>query len=208
MRKRYKIGLIIIGALTLIAIVIGVLKFFQKPEEKEKNTTSVVSSISEFGYTLDDRDTKYMKNTFEGLNDILSAEEIDYEAYAKELAKLFIIDFYTLNNKINKYDVGALEYIYTDSKASFRLKAMDTIYKDIIDNTYQDRVQDLPEITKVEVINVESDTYTINEVEYPSYKVEVNFAYKKDLGYDTKGLIYLVKVEQKLEVASFTPINE
>lgn len=211
MRKRYKIGLIVISVLLVIVISLGVLKiFFNKDEElkKEANVSNVISNITDYGYTLDDRDTDYMKDTFHELEDILSASEVDYHLYADTLAKLFVIDFYTLDNKINKYDVGSLEYILSSKVDMFRQKAVDTIYRDILDNTYRDRIQDLPEIINVTVLNTENVTFTLNEEEVNAIKVTMNYEYKEDLGYDTEGTIYFVRNAQKLEVASYTPSIE
>lgn len=211
MRKRYKIGLIVISVLLVIVISLGVLKiFFNKDEElkKEANVSNVISNITDYGYTLDDRDTDYMKDTFHELEDILSASEVDYHLYADTLAKLFVIDFYTLDNKINKYDVGSLEYILSSKVDMFRQKAVDTIYRDILDNTYRDRIQDLPEIINVTVLNTEDVTFTLNEEEVNAIKVTMNYEYKEDLGYDTEGTIYFVRNAQKLEVASYTPSIE
>ena len=210
MRKKYKVGLIVISVLLVGVISLGVLRIFYNDEEekREVNVTSVISNISDYGYTLDDRDTDYMKEVFSELENILEAEEIDYHAYAEALAKLFVIDFYTLENKINKYDVGSLEYILSSSVESFRLKAQDTIYRDVIDNTYRDRIQDLPEITNVEVVNTEDTTFTLNDEEVDAIKVEMNYEYKEDLGYDTEGTIYLVRNDVKLEIVSYSPSIE
>ena len=207
MRKRYKIWLTIIVILLIFTIGIGVLKLFigSDNNKKPQNVTSIITSIDEFGYTLDDRDTDYMKTEFKKLEEVISQEEINYEEYAKAIAKIFVIDFYTLNNKINKYDVGSLEYILSDKKDMFKNKAMDTIYGDIIDNTYKDRVQDLPEVTAVEIINYEVTEITLNKNKVESYKLTMKYTYKKDLGYDKEGTIYLVKNNNKLEVALYNP---
>jgi len=209
MRKRYKTGLVIISILLLLVISVGVFKiFFGKEEEKPKNTTNVVSSIEKYNYTLDDRDSTYMKDTFEKLRSILSEEKVDEEAYANTLAKLFIIDFYTLNNKINKYDVGSLEYILSSKREEFKNKAMDTMYNDIIDNTYKDRIQSLPEITNVEIIENTLTTFEVKEEKYEAYKITMKYSYKEDLGYDSEGTIYLAKVKDKLEVVNYKPAIE
>lgn len=207
MRKRYKIGLIVISVLLVSVIGVGVFKIFYSNDEegKEPNVTNVISNITDYGYTLDDRDTDYMKETFKELETILEESEVDDHEYASVLAKLFVIDFYTLNNKINKYDVGSLEYILSSKVDSFRLKAMDTIYRDILDNTYRDRVQDLPEITNVQILDVVDTTFTLNEEEVNAIQVTMNYEYKEDLGYDTEGTIYFVKNANKLEVVSYTP---
>lgn len=211
MRKRYKIGLIVISVLLVGVIGIGVLKVFMPSEEENRgdpNVSSVISNINDYGYTLDDRDTGYMKEVFGELETVLNQGEVDYQEYARLLAQLFVIDFYTLDNKINKYDVGGLEYILSNSVDTFRQKAVDTIYRDIVDNTYRDRIQDLPEITNVEIVNVEDTTFTLNEEEVEAIKVTMRYEYRKNLGYDTEGTIYFVRNEQKLEVASYTPSIE
>ncbi len=207
MRKRYKIGLIVISVLLIIVTVLGMLKMFFKEEkpEKEANVSSIISNISDYGYTLDDRDTKYMKEAFEQLKEILTDKNIDYDEYAKVLAKLFVIDFYTLDNKINKYDVGALEYIYSNKVDTFRQKAIDTIYRDVIDNTYLDRVQELPEITNVDIINVLDVKYNLEDKEVDAIKITMNYEYKENLGYDNEGTIILIKNINKLEVIYYEP---
>ena len=207
MRKRYKIGVIVISVLLIGVIGIGVCKIFfsNQEEKKETNVSNVISNITDYGYTLDDRDTEYMKDMFHELETILEASEVDYHAYAEVLDKLFLIDLYTLDNKINKYDVGSLEYILSSNVDLFRQKAVDTIYRDVIDNTYRDRIQDLPEITNVTVLDVTDTTYTLNEEVVDAIKVTMNYEYRKDLGYDTEGTIYFVRSANKLEVVSYSP---
>ena len=207
MRKRYKIWLIIIVLLIVFVSGIGLFKLFinNDYEETPKNVTNIISSIENYNYTLDDRDTNYMKEEFKNLENVLKEEQVDFNLYASTLAKLFVIDFYTLNNKINKYDVGGLEYILNSKISMFKNKAMDTIYNDVIDNSYKDRVQELPEITNVEVLNVDETEIKINDDNTKAYRVTMNYTYKKDLGYDNEGTIYLVQTDNKLEVALYNP---
>ena len=206
MRKRYKIWMFIIILLIIFVSGIGLFKLFinnDDDEEQPKNVTNIISNIKEYNYTLDDRDTNYMKEEFKNLENILKEEQVDFNLYASTLAKLFVIDFYTLNNKVNKYDVGGLEYILNSKIDMFKSKAMDTIYNDVIDNSYKDRVQELPEITNVEVLNVDETEIKINDDNTKAYRVTMNYTYKKDLGYDNEGTIYLVQTDNKLEVALY-----
>lgn len=207
MRKRYKIWMIIIILLIILVSGIGLFKLFINNEEEEqpKNVTNIISNIKDYNYTLDDRDTNYMKEEFKNLENILKEEPVDFNLYASTLAKLFVIDFYTLNNKVNKYDVGGLEYILNSKIDMFKSKAMDTIYNDVIDNSYKDRVQELPEITNVEVLNVDETEIKINDDNTKAYRVTMNYTYKKDLGYDNEGTIYLVQMDNKLEIALYKP---
>ena len=210
MQKKYKIGLIIITILIVLITFIDVLKVFvfNSNETTPHNSTKIILNLKDFGYTLDNRDSSLMQTEFETLMTNLKSSEINYEEYAKSLSKLFIIDFYTLDNKINKYDVGGLEYILSDKKEMFQNKAMDTIYKDIIDNTYNDRKQSLPIISNVNILETTEDQITLNDTPTDCYKVKLEFSYEKDLGYDTKATIYLVRNNEKLEIALYKPTIE
>lgn len=209
MKKKYKVWLIIISVLLVLVIILGVLKIFMPKEEKrEEAVTNIISNIDDYNYSLDDRDTEYMKSVFKELEDILSEKEVNYDEYAKVLAKLYVIDFYTLDNKINKYDVGSLEYVYKDKQEDFKSKAMDTIYGDVEDNTYKDRVQELPEITEVNIINSSMTQIELNEELVDAYKITMEYTYKDDLGYDSEGTIYLVQNINKLEVVLYNPVIE
>ena len=56
------------------------------------------------------------------------------------------------------------------------------------------------------------DKITLKEQEVDAYKVKLKYTYRKDLGYDKEGTLYLVKNVNKLEVALYNPslaeINE
>ena len=68
-----------------------------------------------------------------------------------------------------------------------------------------DRKQVLPEITSVDIIDTEKTEFKLNEEMKEAYKITMKYTYDKDLGYDKEGVIYLVKNNNKLEVASYTP---
>ena len=128
MKKKYKILLIVIIVLIIVIIAtIVAFKFLKGSEPAEP--VKVVDRIDNFDYTLDDRDTELMKNTYNELKTVLSSDEIDYEKYAEILSKLFVIDLFTMDNKVNRYDVGSTEYVYPDSVDNFKTNVEDTIYK-------------------------------------------------------------------------------
>ncbi len=202
MKKKYKkILKLIILIIIIIAILILSKIFFGK--EKVKNDVKVIDSIVDFSYTLDERDTKLMKDTYEELKKVLKEKDINYEEYAKVLSKLFVIDLFTMENKINKYDIACLEYVYPDNLNNFKLNVEDTLYKLLEDNTYDKRKQNLPIVSKVEVTNIEKSSYTINEENVDSYVVNLNWEYVTDLGYDKSATLTLVKKENKLYVVEY-----
>lgn len=202
MKKKYKYPLLLL--ILVIIVIVGLILFklfFAKDEVK--NNVKVIDSIVDFSYTLDERDTKLMKDTYEELKNILKEREIDYDEYAKVLAKLFVIDLFTMDNKINKYDVACLEYVYPDNLENFKTNVEDTIYKLMEDNTYGKRTEKLSTVNNVEITNEEESTFKINEEEVPSYVVTLNWTYDKDLGYDKNATITMIKKDKKLYVVEY-----
>lgn len=202
MKKKYKYPLLLL--ILVIIIIVGLILFklfFAKDEVK--NNVKVIDSIVDFSYTLDERDTKLMKDTYEELKNILKEREIDYDEYAKVLAKLFVIDLFTMDNKINKYDIACLEYVYPDNLENFKINVEDTIYKLMEDNTYGKRTEKLSIVNNVEITNEEESTFKINEEEVPSYVVTLNWTYDKDLGYDKNAKITMIRKDKKLYVVEY-----
>lgn len=202
MKKKYKYPLLLL--ILVIIIIVGLILFklfFAKDEVK--NNVKVIDSIVDFSYTLDERDTKLMKDTYEELKNILKEREIDYDEYAKVLAKLFVIDLFTMDNKINKYDVACLEYVYPDNLENFKTNVEDTIYKLMEDNTYGKRTEKLSIVNNVEITKEEESTFKIKEEELPSYVVTLNWTYDKDLGYDKNATITMIRKDKKLYVVDY-----
>ena len=203
MKKKYKRILIIILIVVLLAIISFVIYKILLNNKTEEEVVNVVDSISEYGYNLDDRDTELMKSVYEELKNILNSDEIDYELYASTLARLFVIDLFTMDNKINKYDVGGSEYVYPDALENFKLNVEDTLYKHMENNSSGKRKQDLPEVSSIEVLSNETDEYTIGENSFDSYIVNLSWQYVSDLGYDNNALITLINLDNKLYVVEY-----
>lgn len=201
MKKKYKTLLIII--VICIILIIGLLVIKNMKNEGVKNNVKVVDSIVDFSYTLDERDTSLMKENYKELKKLLKEKDINYEEYSQIIAKLFIIDLFTMDNKINKYDVGSLEYVYPETIDNFKLNIEDTIYKSIEDNTYDKRVQELPIVKSIEVVDTKTSTFKINEEELDSFIVTLNWEYEKDLGYDKEATITLIKENKKVYVVEY-----
>lgn len=202
MKKKYKVILIIIIILIVLLVAsLVAVKLLSKSDNKD--AVKVVDSIDEFGYTLDDRDTELMKNTYNELKNVLSADEINYEEYAKKLAELFVIDLFTMDNKVNRYDVGSTEYVYPDNVDNFKTNVEDTIYKSMENNSDGKRRQDLPEVSSITSSSVEGSTFLFGEDEYDSYVVSITWDYVDDLGYDDNATITLIELDNKLYVVEY-----
>lgn len=185
--------LIIIAIMGIYAVVTIVLP--------NRNKGNIVSEETiKYNYKLYKRDGDLYRDIFHNLKDTLEGNSIDYKEYAEYITELFVIDFYTLNNKISKDDVGGLQYIYGEMKDNFILNATDTIYKYVENNFNNNRNQDLPAVNKVELNSITTSKYKIGEVEYESYVVDLKWEYGSDLGYEESGIFTLIKDNDKLYI--------
>lgn len=208
MRKRYKVFLyIIIALVVLLSATTVYMKFFRGENNKNTNKSNVVHNIDKFGYSLDDRDSALMKEEFYSLEKLLKAEEIDYEEYAKSVSKLFIIDLYSIDNKINKYDIGGLEYIIESEQEKFKNIILDSIYAIVLDDSNHKREQELPMVKDITINEIKEDTYKFNDSDVSSYIVSLSWSYENDFGYDSNALITLIKEDDKLFIVEYTPVD-
>ena len=210
MSKKKKVIIIIVILILLIGILIGgyfYLKSKQKVEIPVK-VIEVLDSIEGYDYKLEDRDTDVYKEKFLELKKVLESEEIDEKKYASLLAELFAIDLYTIDNKNSKYDVGSLDFIYQEEQEKFKNKVMDSMYKLVEDNTSNKRSQELPIVSNTEIEEIKEIDYTKSEIKLEGYEVILKLSYEKDLEYDTKVKITLVKEDQKIYVVSIIADKE
>lgn len=195
MKKIGKIQKIILFLIIGIILAIGVYVLITFISNKKEDT--VLTKVK-FGYSLYERDNELYKEIFEKLKTNLSEDTIDYNKYAEYMTELFVIDFYSLNNKTSKNDVGGLQYLKPSMKDNFILNATNTIYKYILNDSNKNR--ELPEVSSIELTDIEESTFTIDKKEYSSYIVKLNWTYKKDLGYETSGTFTLIKEEEQLYI--------
>ena len=117
--------------IVLVVVLIGVTSFFvlrEKDEEKENETVKTnTQEISGYGITVDDLDSEYYKLEFEKLKANLESKNVDMDAYAESVARLFLIDLYTIKTKINKYDIGGIEVVLPEARDNFVVNVTDTI---------------------------------------------------------------------------------
>lgn len=193
---------VMISLILVVIIIIGVkftLEFLVK-DDKNVVKKKELDSLELYGYTLDDYDSDLYKEYFNDLKSTLNSKEVNYEDYAKEIVKLFVSDFYTLDNKLTSSDIGGVEFIPSDMVENFKMHAGDTMYNHVKTNIYGDRVQKLPIVKSVEVTNIENITYTYKDKEYSAYKVSARWEYQEDLGYKNNEIFTLIKDNNKLYI--------
>ena len=185
----------------LVLLIISGIAFFYYKKINTNDKVEIektVSQIKGFDYLLYDSDTKAYKDEFNILKKNLTSDEIDYNEYAKSIAKMFLIDLYDLNSKNNMYDVGGTQFIYPDSRENYSLNVTNTLYKYMEDKSTRKNV--LPIVDSVDILSIENSSYKIEEDEYESYIIKAKINYEEDLGYDSEVEVILVKKDKYLYV--------
>lgn len=199
LKKSVKKKLIIFFVIILSIVAIYIyLNCFDK---KKKVKSTVTSEIKEYGYVVKDTQNDAYKKEFKNLEKILTGKKIDEEAYVKSISKLFIIDFYSLDDKLAKTDIGGKDFVHELELEDFLEKAQDTMYKYVENNLYGERKQTLPIVTSVEVGKVEKVGYNYKDKkDENAYQVDVTWTYKEKTGegYQTKATLYFVHEDKKL----------
>lgn len=180
--------------------------------EKKTSAPKVVDEIKSFNYVVNENDTKLFKKTFGELKDVLSKKEVDNKKYAETISKLFVIDFFNLENKTSKNDVGGVQFVYNSYKADFVDYARDGIYKQVVNSIDSKKNSSLPQVTSVKVTKtdtvVPSSVFEhedfANETEANAYEVSVEWTYKSNNGFQTKAVLTVVKDGDKLSIAKMS----
>lgn len=176
LKKKFKIFLLI-----LFLILLGVVgyqlykKYMKTPVDEE---VKIIHQIEKYGYSLKENKPKEYKDLYKELEEILNAEEVDEEKYVTKITEMFIYDFYSLNDKTAKTDIGGVDFVYSEILENFLQNAQNTYYKYIENNIYENRRQSLPVVSNIEVENVKQEAFAYGDkTDEKAYTVEVNWSY-------------------------------
>lgn len=185
----------------IVLAIAGIYVYLNCFDKKKKAKAKITSEIKEYGYVVKDTQNDRYKEEFKNLEKVLSGKKKDEEAYVKSISKLFIIDFYSLEDKLAKTDIGGKEFVHEIELEDFIEKAQDTMYKYVENNLYGERKQVLPSVDKVTVEKVGKVAYTYKDKkDENAYEVNVTWTYKEKTGegYQTKATMYFVHEDKKL----------
>lgn len=179
------IMLVVIALIAIYAIFVAI--------PSKKNKDEGVENINN-KYILYKRDSSLYKENFEKLRTILETSPVDNKEYAETIVKLFVIDFYTLDNKNDNTDIGGLQYVHSNLKDNLVLNASSTMYK------YIRTTKELPKVKSITSVDTRETTYKINDKDYSAYAITINWEYDKDLGYEKKGTFIVVNDNGNLSI--------
>ena len=188
MKKRVILFLMILLFVYSIGGIFYLKYIYVSPNEPViKNLDSILG----YDYVLRSNASSLYKTEFNILKENLEGD-INEEEYLKSVCKLYIIDLYSMRDKLNKYDINT-DFIYEQNILNYKLNLQDTLYKYLEDNSDGKRGQELPSVSSVDVVDVKDITFKIGDENAHAKEVSLKWEYDKDLGYDNKGTLVLVK---------------
>lgn len=179
------IMLVVVALIAIYAIFVAI--------PSKKNKDEGIENINN-KYILYKRDSSLYKENFEKLRTILETSPVDNKEYAETIVKLFVIDFYTLDNKNDNTDIGGLQYVHSNLKDNLVLNASSTMYK------YIKTTKELPKVKSITSVVTRETTYKINDKDYSAYAITINWEYDKDLGYEKQGTFIVVNDNENLSI--------
>lgn len=200
-RLKKKVIVLIVLIIILILLVTGGLIYKNLSKNTAEKPTKVIYEIPEYGYVLKDNEPKIYKDLFKKLMDVLKQEKVDYDEYARLISQMAVIDFYNLDNKTSKNDVGGIQFIRSENVDNFILEASETVYKYIEQNLDGKRKQTLPIVKSSEIKDLKNEKYKYKDIKDDNaYDVKVSIEYKEDLGYPKEVEVKLLHTDKKLEI--------
>ena len=179
------IMLVVVALIAIYAIFVAIPSKNNKDEGIENINNK---------YILYKRDSSLYKENFEKLRTILETSPVDNKEYAETIVKLFVIDFYTLDNKNDNTDIGGLQYVHSNLKDNLVLNASSTMYK------YIKTTKELPKVKSITSVDTRETTYKINDKDYSAYAITINWEYDKDLGYEKQGTFIVINDNENLSI--------
>lgn len=202
LKKKIKRNIIIV--IFIVAILVtgyGIYHFFGNVNTIKE--VKIVNEIDGYGYKLKDNKSKKYKDMFSKLKKILIADEVDEKQYVKQISQMFIYDFYTLNDKTTKTDVGGVDFIYSTIVNNFLTNAESTYYRYVESDLYNQRKQKLPTVDTISIDNIETTTYEYEkETDDEAYQVDVTWTYTSEdyNSYQQKATLIFVHEDKKLSL--------
>lgn len=177
LKKKIKVLLVII--LIALFVLLGFLIYKNLTGGTEVKEAKVIGSIKEYGYELKDNKNATYKKMFHELEDILTAKEVNEEEYAKKLAEMFIYDFYSLEDKSAKTDIGGVQFVHPTALENFTENAESTYYKYVESNVYGNRKQALPMVDNINIESVQQGLYVVGDKDKDeeAYELKVTWDY-------------------------------
>jgi|GEM_PF-1146031 len=208
-----KYGNILIGFLVVSLVVLVVLITFEvrnvlrEITGEEEGEVVTLNEIAGYGYILTENHTEYFTELFFELKELLESDvrgdDFD-ENYARLVTKMFLADFYDLNSKVTKNDVGGVQFVFVPYQETFIQFATDIggIYFYLETNLDGERTQKLPIVKEIEIVSVTLGEFLHEDLDpqYAAFIIEARIIYEENLGFDTSRTLVLARNGERIEI--------
>lgn len=195
----------VLTVLVVLIVSIFIVWYLFYSDKKVAKKVKVLSKIDEYGYELTDSHSKEYEDLFYKLEKVLKKDDVNYEEYATTISKMFIFDYYSLNDKVAKTDVGGVSFVHSQALTDFLENSENTMYKYVESNLYGGRKQSLPTVSEVVVDNVETGEFEYLDIsDSEAYFVKVHWSYTDKAtsdGYQDEASLVFVHEDKKLSLA-------
>ena len=211
-RRQMRSLLIILLVFTIISAIALLWNLYrirnsQTGSGNTLQTSGVSSEYSNKYYSIGNHPTDIDKTYFKELNKAVEAD--DKALISEDIVKCFVSEYYTWTNKDGTYDIGGMQYIYTDRQSDFEKYTRDEVFADMdlyLNKYGRDRLMQVKEVTTENAVNagkftvknasatastadpyateVPDSTASADEATYDAYTVQASWTYDEDTDMD------------------------
>lgn len=184
---------------SIIIVVLISLFYAVNMLNNKSNDPKVVDKLDKYNYVVKSNATVYYKTLFAELKEVIEEDE---QKYAELVGKLFLTDFFTLTNKMNRTDVGGIQFVYDNYHRDFISKAGATIYANMVNNLIGQNKESLPEVKEVVMKNLSQKEFGhVDSIYDPNaYFIEYEIKYVEDFDYPELATLVLINDNNKLVI--------
>ena len=211
--------LILTFLLTIAAFAVNIVRISKQETgegetiETEVEPVEVGNNYSNDYYSIGYNATDVNKEYFRQLDQAVESENPVKTEIAGALVRCFVTEYYTWTNKDGNYDLGGMQYIYSDRRSDFEKYSRYGFYADMDLYLKQYNRSELIQVEWVSVSGVEpTDPYifynaeTGEETALDCYAVSASWDYAAGTAMDTSAiqksaLFYVVDHDGRLEIA-------
>ncbi len=203
------IGVMVLTIPVFVVNMIRVRNVETGKGETIEETEKIDNEFSNAHYSIGYNATDISKEYFRQLDEAVSAGT-DQSAIAQALVKCFVTEYYTWTNKDGNYDIGGMQYIFSDRRSDFEKYTRYGFYADLdLYLTQYDRSQliQVKDVTVDSCEQTESFTPQGSEVSYNCWKVNASWTYEEGTSMNTYDIqssaeFLVVDHDGRLEIAA------
>lgn len=209
--------LLITLLLTIVAFAVNIVRINNTETgegetiEAEVEPVEIGNEYSNDYYSIGYNATEVNKEYFRQLDEAVESETPVKTDIAAALVKCFVTEYYTWTNKDGNYDLGGMQYIYSDRRSDFETYSRYGFYADMDLYLTQYSRNDLIQVKWVSVSGVEqTDSYVIpsedGDIYLDCYVVSASWDYEEGTAMQTSAIqksavFYVVDHDGRLEIA-------